>query len=285
MTNPQPIDNAYAGLFLGAARRAGKIKPCPECGPRFTEVQNPIEPDRPAKRVPVPCPHQEAEAEETARREARRMDCVAFRSRYAHLRSDAFLSGKPPFLALGSLDGRASTAQAAKVARQFFRSWPQPITSGRGVSLFGPVGVGKTAVAMGIAKAVDREDFRVVAIRERDLVRELRAEARTGEETVWTGLMVADLVVLDEIGHGKLSEWGVSEILDLIQARHERGRPIVTTGNHDAASLRRHFRHLLEVSGVAPTEADERIERAFSRLAERQVFVPVLGADQRRAGG
>ena len=106
----------------------------------------------------------------------------------------------------------------------------------RGLLFYGPHGVGKTHLAIGILKdAIRTKGARGYFFETRDLLRLVRdtynAKVEERELDVLKPVLEADLLVLDDLGAEKTSEW-VQETLGLvINTRYNAQRPTVVTTN------------------------------------------------------
>ncbi|MGH9175479.1 MAG: ATP-binding protein, partial [Vicinamibacterales bacterium] len=106
----------------------------------------------------------------------------------------------------------------------------------RGLLLYGPHGVGKTHLAVGILKACVRtKGARAFFFETRELLRLVRdTYNRSVEETemaILKPLLEADLLVLDDLGAERTSEW-VQETLGLVvNTRYNTKRPTIFTSN------------------------------------------------------
>jgi DNA replication protein DnaC len=149
----------------------------------------------------------------------------------------------------------------------------------KGLLFFGPHGVGKTHLAVGILKAAIRtKGARGFFFETRELLRLVRdTYNRSVEETemeVLRPLLDADLLVLDDLGAERTSEW-VQETLGLVvNTRYNARRPTVFTSN------------LVDL----PDNTDPRTfiyqlgARTRSRLVEMCDWVEIQGADIREVG-
>ena len=121
-------------------------------------------------------------------------------------------------------DGAVTAAQIAELARG---EW---IARGHNVILAGPIGTGKThlAIALGIEAAKQRR--RVLFARAADVVRSL-LEARDARELgrQHRRLQRTDLLVLDELGFVPFDRAGGELLFNLLAERYEKRSVIVTT--------------------------------------------------------
>jgi DNA replication protein DnaC len=167
-----------------------------------------------------------------------------------------------------------SLKRAASQARRIAES--HDLAGGRGLFFEGLPGVGKTHLAVAVLKQVmERLGVRGLFYDTRDLLRVIRStydpSIRTTEIEVLRPVMRADLLVLDDIGAEKTSEW-VEETMNLIvNTRYNERRLTIFTSN------------FLDVPDDAdPTSLVFRIgHRMRSRLHEMCEFVQMDGADYR----
>jgi DNA replication protein DnaC len=126
-----------------------------------------------------------------------------------------------------------SQREAYRKARAFVDGFP---VAERGLLLFGRQGVGKTHLAVGILKATIREKgARGYFFETRELLKMVRdTYNRSVEETemdVLAPVLKADLLVLDDLGAERTSDW-VQETLGLVvNTRYNERRPTILTSN------------------------------------------------------
>jgi DNA replication protein DnaC len=162
-----------------------------------------------------------------------------------------------------------AVAQAQRVANAF------PVVS-KGLLLEGQPGVGKTHIAVAVLKqAIQTTGARGVFYDIRDLLRVIRStydpSTRTTELEVLRPVMQADLLVLDDLGAEKTSEW-VEETMNLIvNTRYNEKRLTIFTTNYEDIPDETEPNSLLCRIG----------HRMRSRLHEMAEFVVLDGADYR----
>ena len=154
-------------------------------------------------------------------------------------------------------------------------AWTARGTDAQGLYLAGPVGTGKTHVAWtAVAVWCDVTGIRptkggaengpsVIFTRMTDLLDDLRPgdDARKRVRDCQN----AALLVLDDIGAEKASEWTQERLYSVIDHRYANCKPLIVTSNLPPSKL-----------------SDQAGERTASRLAEMCEVVPMTGQDRRK---
>jgi len=121
-------------------------------------------------------------------------------------------------------DGSVGAAQIAELARG---EW---IARAANIILAGPIGTGKTHLAIALGVEAARQRHRVLFTRAADVVRSL-LEARDARELgrLQKRLQQVDLLILDELGFVPFERAGGELLFSLLTERYERRSVIVTT--------------------------------------------------------
>jgi DNA replication protein DnaC len=151
-----------------------------------------------------------------------------------------------------------------RATRRFANSITDHLDSGHGLWFMGPVGTGKTTLAILVMKAALDAGRTAARYSLPGLLSEIRTTFDTGSHTMLLEqLKTVDLLVLDDIGAEQTTPWVLEELYSIVNSRYEDRKSMVITTN-----------------GVE--RLNEQItDRTVSRLTEMCDQLPVEGHDRR----
>lgn len=182
------------------------------------------------KRVPVLCACEAAEqdareAEDKGRREQQRKEAA---------RDLAFSDSAWKYAAFVLDDRRDSTA--SDKCYRYAEHFREMREANVGLMLYGAVGTGKTYLAACIANSVIDQGFRVVMASLPTLI----ANLGFGNEREETMMQLArvDLLILDDVGVERGTEYSTEQTYEIINARYKAGKPLIVTTNLTMKDIR-----------------------------------------------
>ncbi len=157
--------------------------------------------------------------------------------------------------------------QVVAAVHRFVRNIDAQLDAGRGLWFMGPVGTGKTTLAMLVSKAALKAGRSVAIYSLPRLLNEIRDGHRAERSHVdlLDRLASVDLLHLDDVGAERTTDWVLEELYSIVNARYEDNRSIVITTNLDDRQALR----------------EQITERTVSRLTEMCDELPVEGHDRR----
>ncbi|MGB7267760.1 MAG: ATP-binding protein [Terracidiphilus sp.] len=224
--------------------------------------------------VSRPCDCQEAE------RELRRLKAAHIPARYRDCTLDTFEIYH---------EADRSLAEALLTARRFVEEYPAS-TAGKGLMFTGPMGVGKTHLAVGVLQRFVREhgvkglfcDYRELL---KSIQNSYNPEVKTTELELLKPVFAAEVLVLDDLGAQKPNEWVWDTVALILNTRYnDRQTTIITTNYADlpTGAGARFDRNGAKPAVLEDTLGDRIGDRMRSRLAEMCIPVKMTGKDCRQ---
>ena len=218
-----------------------------------------------------------------ARRFARQVAAARIPRRYEHCSLDSFES------AFGG--AHRSLGRAHLAARKFVEGYPLE-TNGSGLLLTGAIGVGKTHLAVGILEALMKErGVQGLFYDYRELLKQVQnsynANVAATELEVLAPVFNAEVLVLDEIGASKPTDWVWDTVAHILNTRYNDRRTTIITTNYanlPPLGMDGGVTTLAQARAAAREETlGDRIgERMRSRLQEMCIVVEMQGEDFRQ---
>jgi DNA replication protein DnaC len=152
--------------------------------------------------------------------------------------------------------------------RRFAATIEDQLDAGRGLWFMGPVGTGKTTLAMLVSKAASEAGRSVAIYSLPRLLHEIRENTHSANRShldLLDRLTAVDLLHIDDVGAERTTDWVLEELYSIVNARYEEKRSMVLTTNiTNAGELR-----------------EQITARTVSRLSEMCDQLPLNGRDHR----
>ncbi len=225
---------------------------------------------------------------QAAERVARLLRRAAIPARYEHCSLESYDAGY--------FGADSSLGKAFMMARHFVDGYPVT-TAGRGLLLTGSIGVGKTHLAVGILQALIAEkgvhglfcDYRELL---KNIQHSYNPQVATTEMQILRPVFDAEVLVLDELGAAKPTDWAWDTVALVLNSRYnDRKTTLITTNYPDlppggVSEANGSRAGSAAARAVREETLGDRIgERMRSRLAEMCVMIEMHGEDFRRTVG
>lgn len=228
--------------------------------------------DRPdGTRAAVECPCR------VSRRGLRQFEAARIPERYRDCTLENFVT---------NLDGHSHSLQGALIeARGFLRSHAWTL-DGDGLLITGRVGVGKTHLAVGVLQSlINDRGVKGLFVHYRDLLKQVQnsynRSAEVTEREILRPIMEAEVLVLDELGAARPTEWVADTVEHILNTRYNDCRTTIITTNLVNAPPAVGVYNATAAAARADTLGDRIGERMRSRLQEMCVVLEMRGDDYR----
>lgn len=149
---------------------------------------------------------------------------------------------------------------------------------GIGIILRGGYGVGKTHLVSAIAHELMKQGYQPVFGTLINLLGRVRSTYSTNisketEEEVINSYMKCSLLIIDDLGKEKSSEWTLEKFYQVLNARYEDNKPIAITTNYSMDKL---------IERLTVNNNIETAEAIVSRIYEMCQGVSISGKDYRK---
>ena len=148
-------------------------------------------------------------------------------------------------------------------------------TTNKGLFITGAYGVGKTYLASCIANEIIKNGKSVIfgtLIQLLDFIRDSYSDSEVSDKDYLNLYSSVDLLVIDDLGKEKPSEWGLEKLFTIINSRYENNLPVIITTNYNQNSL---------VERLSLNGEIETAKSIISRLYEMCYLVKISDIDHR----
>lgn len=161
---------------------------------------------------------------------------------------------------------------AVKAVRKYVADIDANLDAGRGLWLQGPVGTGKTTLAMLVSKEAGKRGRSVAIYSLPRLLATIKATyERSATDTYsefFDRIAAVDLLHIDDVGAERQTQWVLEQLYSIVNERYQAKRAMVITTNLDYEALceqvtERTASRLLEICNCDPLELrgqDRRVE-------------------------
>lgn len=171
---------------------------------------------------------------------------------------------------------RPGTESAEKIARYYADNFDE--FGLESILLWGAPGNGKSHLAAAVHNHIRKQGKVVVFVSMPDLLNKIKATFNKGngetEQQILKALNTCDLLIIDDIGAEKTSEWVQEIIFLIIDNRYRRKKPVMATSNLEPKDLAnrigtRSYDRIIEMSQPVENKATSyRREVAKGRLSK-----------------
>lgn len=192
--------------------------------------------------------------------------------RFARIRSIAM---RDPALRKCTFEASRHNSSVIRIAENYVAQWPQMLSSGSGLLLWGNVGTGKTYIAACIANALLDKGIPVLMTNFSRMLGSLPGPV-SGEQTQQIDQWIQyPLLIIDDLGIERDTAYTMELVYHIIDSRYRSGKPMVITTNltmnelenPDSREKMRIYDRILEC--CTPVRVDASHIRAAKRAESR----------------
>lgn len=252
---PEPIQESYIGEdgLLHCKKCDGKLE-------TMVTLYHGTEKEQ-IKKVKCVCKcYQEREAARVADQKK-----IARQLRIEEIRRTGFPADQLKEWTFDHDDGSHPTV--TKIAKRYVENFEQLKEDGKGLIFYGGVGTGKTFMAAAIAAALYEKGIATMVTNFNYISNKLQ-ESFEGKQAYMNSLNIFDLLVIDDFGAERKTEYMQEIIFNVIDSRYRSGKPMLITTNLDLEAIKN------------PATIEEK--RIMDRVLEKCFPIEVKGGSHRR---
>lgn len=161
-----------------------------------------------------------------------------------------------------------SNAKVSDAMLKYAEGFWEFMKEGKGLLLYGNVGTGKTFYAACVANALIDRGYEVLMTNFAKLTNAMQSRQYSDKEEYINSLRRYSLLIIDDLGIERTSEYMQEQIFNVIDSRYRSGLPMIITTNLT-------LQELFDNSNLS-------YSRIYDRITERCIPVEVLGESRRR---
>lgn len=195
-------------------------------------------------------------------------DCVWYKAALAQKVKAASVPKKFVGKTFAEYEKTPDNREALQIANWYLAEKPN-----RSLYFYGAVGTGKTFLASLIAQGFIESGKRVIFGDVPSLLQRIKAtfDGAGNAQSVLDSYCKCDLLILDDIGAGQVTDWNVGIIYQIINSRYNEQKPILATSNLDLDGLQKRLARCDDLTA----------QRITSRLNEMCILA-FFGLEDRR---
>lgn len=201
-----------------------------------------------------------ADEEEAAEATRKKLALTASKRRMSGLSDDQYRASR-----FAMDDGR--DAHSSRVCKRYVDKWEAMRKGNYGLLLWGEVGGGKTFFAACIANALLEKGVNVMMTTIPNLEAAMNSNYRKERRNVLDKVKEADLLILDDVGVGRMNSTALEASYDIVNERYKAQKPLIITTNLTMIEIKE--------------EKELALKRIYSRLIELCTPVKVQGLQRR----
>lgn len=156
--------------------------------------------------------------------------------RIMRLRNSGIISQTHRNASFGADDGRNPTPM--RTLRRYAERWDAVRSENIGLLLYGGVGTGKSYGAACIANYLIERKTPVCMVNLSSVLNSIGGYQSEDKNTFIADLMRYPLLILDDVGMERQTEYAMEQVFNVIDARYRSGMPLIITTNLSLAELK-----------------------------------------------
>lgn len=221
------------------------------------------------------------ELKKKAEEEEKRRNEKMYQARIERLMHESKLGKRFMNRTFDSFTINSNNKDAYAVAKKYADDFEKYRENGDGLIFVGSYGTGKTHLAAAICHDIIKKGFQPIFGTLITLLGNIKATydsnaCEENEDKIINKYTSCDLLVIDDLGKEKPTEWVLEKLYYIVNARYESCLPIIITTNYDTEKL---------ISRLTYKDNIETAQSIVSRIYEMCIGIDMIWEDYRRIGG